>query len=82
MMAVDFSAGPPLRIGSPRVVFEFDPRDLAFNCVQVRCYDVAPDGQRFYVVRTPTTQPAPVVTHVNLITNWFEELRAKVPQAR
>jgi len=25
---------------------------------------------------------APVVAHINLITNWFEELKAKVPTAR
>jgi hypothetical protein len=79
MMAVDFAPGPPLRIGSPRVLFEFDPRNLEFPCVLARCYDVAPDGQRFYVVQTPTPPPAPVVTHINLILNWIDELKAKVP---
>ena len=44
--------------------------------------DVAPDGQRFYAVqaRTPVTYPA--VTHINLVQNWFEELKAKVPARR
>jgi hypothetical protein len=48
----------------------------------MRCYDVARDGQRFSVVRRPTPTPPPVVTHVNLILNWFEELKAKVPPAQ
>jgi hypothetical protein len=42
-------------------------------------YDVSPDGQRFYVIRMATPPPPPVVTHINLILNWFEELKGKVP---
>jgi hypothetical protein len=53
--------------------------DLGFSCAPVRCYAVAPDGDGFYLTRTQTRPPPPVVTHVNLIQNWFEELKAKVP---
>ena len=42
-------------------------------------FDVAPDGQRFYAVQHQAAPPPAPVTHVNLILNWFEELRAKVP---
>jgi hypothetical protein len=38
-----------------------------------------PDGQPFHTSRTPKPPPAPVVTHINLVLNWFEELKAKVP---
>ena len=95
MMAVEFAPGspPPLgsargglsaverpRIGRPRVLFEFDSvRDLTFDCNPSRCYDVALDGQRFYAVQRVARPQLPVVTHVNLIQNWFEELKAKVP---
>ena len=82
MMAVDFLNGTPPRIGRPRPLFEFDPRDLALGCTPLRCYDVAPDGQRFYGYQVRSSAPAPVVTHINLIQNWFEELKAKVPPAR
>jgi hypothetical protein len=46
----------------------------------LRCFDVAPDGQHFYgtQVQAPPLPPPPV-THINLIQNWFEELKAKVP---
>jgi serine/threonine-protein kinase len=80
MMAVDVASGPPLRIGRPRTLFEFNSlRDLTFDCSPSRCYDVAPDGQRFYAVQAAGAPPAPVVTHINLIQNSFEELKAKVP---
>jgi hypothetical protein len=36
-------------------------------------------GQRFYVSQTPTTPQPPPVTHINLILNWPEELKARVP---
>ncbi len=81
MMVVDFAAGSPHpTIGRPRVLFPFDPTELLFACMPVRCYDVAHDGQRFYVVRTPAPPSPPVVTHINLIDHWFEELKAKVPR--
>jgi hypothetical protein len=37
---------------------------------------VAPDGQRFRVAEN--ARPA----QVNVVTNWFEELKAKVPVKR
>jgi hypothetical protein len=41
--------------------------------------DVTPDGQRFVVTKVlPRDPPAPV-THVNVVLNWVEELKAKVP---
>jgi serine/threonine-protein kinase len=95
MMAVDFAPGSPPqpasargglsavegpRIGRPRVLFEFDSlRDLNFDCNPSRCYDVAPDGQRFYATQRAAPPPASVVMHINLILNWFEELKAKAP---
>jgi hypothetical protein len=48
-------------------------------CVWFRCYDVSSDGERFYGwQQTVSPNPAPV-THINLVMNWFEELKAKVP---
>ena len=79
MMAVTLTPGSPLAIGQPRRLFAFDPRALKFSSAPVRSFDVAPDGQRFYVVQTPKPPPPPVVTHIRLIVNWLEELRTKVP---
>jgi eukaryotic-like serine/threonine-protein kinase len=83
MMAVDVTPGPgaavPPGIGRPRVLFDFDNRDLNMAALPARCFDVAPGGLGFFALRYGPPSPPPVVTHVNLILNWFEELRAKVP---
>ncbi len=79
MMEADAPVASTREVGGPRPLFEFDPADLAFVGSPSRGYDVAPDGQRFYVTQARTSQPPPVVTHISLIQNWFEELQAKVP---
>ena len=82
MMAVEFRAGPPGVIGQPKRLFAFKPHDLEFSCGPLRCFDVSPDGQRFYVVQTPPPPPGPAVTHINLIANWFDEITTKVPVSK
>jgi hypothetical protein len=79
MMTASFSAGTPPRIGRPHSLFEFNPSELTFACIPLRCYDVAPDGERFYAVQQRTPPASPVVNHLNLALNWFEELESKVP---
>jgi hypothetical protein len=44
-------------------------------------YDVAPDGQRFLVLEPAESQVASV-THLNVVLNWFEELKQKAGTAR
>jgi hypothetical protein len=52
LVAVGFQAGRPPRVGPMRELFAFDPKDLGFSCGDgPRCYDVAPDGERFYAVQ-------------------------------
>jgi hypothetical protein len=80
MMAVDFMPGNPPNIGHPRPPFDFDATELALSCAPARCFGVASDGQHFYTMRTQRAPP-PVVTQINIVPNWFEELRAKVPSA-
>jgi len=82
MVAVDVSAAASRVIGRPTRLFEFDPVDLRLACTPVRCYDVAPGGQRFFGVQARPSPPTPPVTHINLVLNWFEELKAKVPTTK
>jgi len=60
-------------------LFEFSNDDLLLSCTPLPCYSVAPDGERFYAMQRRTPPPLPPVTHINLVLNWFEELKAKVP---
>jgi hypothetical protein len=39
-------------------------------------YDVAPDGQSFFVI---TDTPRPPLTKINVVLNWVEELKRRVP---
>ncbi len=42
-----------------------------------RYYNVAPDGQRFLMTKENVQEQA--ATQMNLVLNWFEELKRKVP---
>ena len=39
-------------------------------------YDVAPDGQRFLMLKGNEETQA---TQINIVQNWFEELKRRVP---
>jgi hypothetical protein len=78
MMVADFAPGSPPRLTRPRRLFEFDPRELSLACIPLRCYDVAPDGQRFYAVQQRTPPVPPTVSHVDLRLGWTDELKRRV----
>jgi len=42
---------------------------------------VSPDGQRFLMLK-PIEQEAAAPTQINVVLNWFEELKQRVPPAR
>jgi Tol biopolymer transport system component len=79
MMASTLESTSPLRFGRPRPLFQFDPRELTLRCVPIRCFDVDPSGSSFYATRTVPTPPPPPVTHVNIVLNWVEQLKAIAP---
>jgi len=76
MMAVDVTAQPAFAAGKPRLLFEarYDPDPGASYRAN---YDVAPDGQRFLMVKGPETTSQ--LTQVNMVLDWFEELKRRVP---
>jgi hypothetical protein len=46
-----------------------------------RIYDLAPDGKRFAVFEPPDGEQKPE-THVNLLLNFFDEVRRRVPAGK
>jgi serine/threonine-protein kinase len=66
--------------GQSVALFSIAP-DVRMTCNPTNCYAVADGGQQFLAVRM-RPQPAPPVTHINLILNWFDEVKAKVPAGR
>ena len=73
MMAVDIVTQPTLRPGKPRLLFE---RAFAKGGPW-RNYDVSLDGRRFLMLK-PTQEDVPL-TQLNVVLNWFEELKERVP---
>jgi len=43
-------------------------------------YDVSPDGQRFLMAKD-TEQATTATQQINIVLNWFEELKRRVPAA-
>jgi len=77
MMKVDISPGQNLSAGTPKQLFEF----AATGSSLVRIYDITPDGRRF-LIREKKNYDLPPVTALNLVRNWFEELKRLSPAAK
>jgi Tol biopolymer transport system component len=75
MMAVEITTQPSFALGNPRVLLE-GPYMLA--TVPISNYDVSPDGRRFLMIK-PTEQAQAAATQINVVLNWFEELKRRVP---
>ncbi|MEE9569669.1 MAG: protein kinase, partial [Candidatus Binatia bacterium] len=72
ILVVDVELEPELALGQPRVLFQgsFSP-----TLVGSPNYDVSPDGTRFIMIKRTDNPP----THINVVLNWFEELKQIVP---
>ena len=65
--------------GRPEFLFEVSNSNLPMvQCARTNCFSVAPDGQSFYTLQLRPRQ-TPRVTSINLILNWFEEVRRLAP---
>jgi Tol biopolymer transport system component len=75
MMAVDIATQPGFAAGKPRMLFEgpYEPAPITNPN-----YDVSPDGQRFLMLK-PVEREQAVPTQINVVLNWFEELKRRVP---
>jgi Tol biopolymer transport system component/predicted Ser/Thr protein kinase len=75
MMAVDIATQSSFAPGKPKVLFagQYVPTPVTFPN-----YDVSPDGQRFLMLK-PSDAAEAAPTQINVVLNWFEELKRKVP---
>lgn len=77
LMKVDTSPGQNLSVGTPKMLFEF----AANGSMMIRIYDITPDGRRF-LIREKKDYSLPPVTELNLVRNWFEEIKRLSPAAK
>ena len=76
MMVVPVGTDPTFRAGEPEVLFE----QQYFLLLSRRTYDLAPDGQRFLMVKESVEDEAEAPgPQVILVQNWHEELKRLVP---
>jgi eukaryotic-like serine/threonine-protein kinase len=75
VLAVDVVTNATFEYGKPRKLFE---GRYALGEVKddTRAYDVAPDGERFLMLR-PETEPS--TGHLKVVVNWYDELRKLGP---
>jgi hypothetical protein len=70
MMVADIISSGEFSASLPRLLF--DAPDLV---VEDHTYDVARDGRFLMIRRKPR-----VATQINLVQNWFAELKTRVPR--
>ena len=71
MMAVDITTEPTFSSGTPKLLFEGSYYDYGPRAE----YDVTSDGQKFLMIKLGEQS----VRELNVIQNWFEELKRLVP---
>jgi eukaryotic-like serine/threonine-protein kinase len=75
MMAVDIATEPSFAAGTPQMLFEGRYELAPFPIAN---YDVSTDGERFLMLK-PSESPEAAPTQINVVLNWFEELKRRVP---
>ena len=73
-MEVDVTAEPNFHMTKPKMLFE---GRYAAGPTRIRNYDVTPDGRRFVMIK-PSEEELKA-TQINVVLNWFEELKRRVP---
>jgi serine/threonine-protein kinase len=76
MMVVDVRQSPTISFGKPRVLFE---GSYIFDENETQAFDVSRDGGRFLMLRP---QRVPNATPLNVIVNWFDDLRRRAPASK
>jgi dipeptidyl aminopeptidase/acylaminoacyl peptidase len=74
MIAVETTTTPIFSAGKPKVLFA---GQYAPSLLTAPNYDVSPNGQRFVMIKED--EQAATATQINVVLNWFEELKRRVP---
>ncbi len=86
-LAVDVETEPTFKRGNPKVLFRGKYLTDAILKIALTHWDVDPSGKKFLMIKPsvvpaatadkPTT--APPRAKINVVVNWFEELKQRVP---
>jgi eukaryotic-like serine/threonine-protein kinase len=79
VVAVEVQTDPDFKASQPKVLF---PDRFLWHDVNpwFRNYDISPDGQRFLMIESEEEPPSS--TRIQIVLNWFEELKRLLPPER
>ena len=80
MMSAPVTLSPTFTSGRPRALFRF--AGIYRMSGTATAYDIHPDGKRFIMVSEHKDASAAPRQQVNIVLNWFEELRRLAPATR
>ena len=79
MMVVAVDAEPTFKARAPETLF----RGNYVSIIAAHAWDLSPDGKRFLMIKPPVSTGAPSTVagprKINIVLNWFEELKQRVP---
>ena len=79
-MAVAVKADPTFSLETPRILFRGTYVSSGIDTrgpEEVNPWDISPDGKRFLMMKESSAVGGP--RKINIVLNWFEELRQRVP---
>ena len=77
-IVVDLQTEPAFSLGRATTL----PIEGTVHPLAQRNYDITPDGREFLVVlpaSASTADSRDATPHIDMVLNWFEELKARVP---
>jgi Tol biopolymer transport system component len=82
MMAVDIQTQPSFSAAKARLLFEGPFADNSASGSWAADYSTSLDGRRFLMLKPVQQQPATALTQIDVVQNWFEELKRRVPTGK
>ena len=77
-IAVPVEAGPSLKLGNPEVLFRQAYISTWRFATLYTPWDISPNDKRFLMIK-PEFPEGDDAYKINIVLNWFEELKQKVP---
>ena len=83
-MAVEVETEPTFKRGNPKILFRGTYFSTTFQKIASTPWDIHPNGKKFLMIKpAASTGAAPTAASpqpkINIVVNWFEELKARVP---
>jgi serine/threonine protein kinase/Tol biopolymer transport system component len=80
-MAVGVETAPSFRLGKPEILFRSNYYYWGVGSMIQPVWDIRPDGKGFMMIKEvdSTATSAEVTPKINVVVNWLEELKQRVP---